>query len=113
MPLPSFHHTSHPQDSDTEDYVAIIASGMKLPVDEIRDVYDKFKKQMQKIDLDNDSFFNTKSKMDTTFGTGLDVGSYAKKPTNKNEEGRTKFFSKYGDAKKQTIEVITSAKDEL
>lgn len=103
----------HPQESDAEDYVAIIVSGMKLPVDEIHDVYEKFRKQMQKIDLERDSFFANKSKMDTSFGDGLDVGDYAKKPIDKNELGKERFFSKYGQAKKQTIEVITETKDEL
>ncbi len=103
----------HPQESDMEDYVAIIVSGLKLPIDEIKEMHTKFKRQMQKIDLDHDSFFNLGTQLDTSFGNGLDVGDYAKNPIKKNEEGKEHFFSKYGKAKKQNIEVSTLAKDEL
>ena len=103
----------HPQDSDMEDYVAIIVSGMKLPVDEIKELYSKFKRQMQKIDLDKDSFFNIGSQLDTSFGNGLDIGSQAKNPIIKNEAGKEQFFAKYGKAKKQNVEITTTARDEL
>ena len=86
------------QNDGNEDYVQIIASGMKMPIDDIKETYAKFQKQRDRIDLDRDNFFNSKGKFNTHFTSTFDIGS---KPSilttdpNKLEANKNNFFTKY------------------
>mgnify|MGYP003520411296 CR=1 FL=1 len=39
-------------------YIAFISSGMKMPIDEITAVYERYKAETKKVDKDNDTFFD-------------------------------------------------------
>lgn len=41
-----------------EEYIAFIASGMKMPIDEITAVYERYKEQTEKINKNGDDFFS-------------------------------------------------------
>lgn len=41
-----------------EEYIAYIASGMKMPIDEIESVYKRYKEQSEKINKNGDEFFS-------------------------------------------------------
>lgn len=51
-------------DGKTE-YIAYIASGLKMPIDEIKAVYDRYKEQSEKVNKASDSFFTELQKMNT------------------------------------------------
>ena len=98
FPTELFTHSQESTNGD--DIVSVIASGMKIPIDEIKQVYNKLKKQVEKIDSANDSFFNGSTKFDTSFGTKKTFKStgFAKDgvKANKNNKNLNSFFSKYG-----------------
>lgn len=48
----------HYQDVHDDDYINVIVSGMKIPVDEIKGIYNRFKDQFGKVDKNKDTFFN-------------------------------------------------------
>lgn len=92
---------THLQSNDgLDDNITVIASGLKLPIDEIKGVYNRFKKQMEKIDLDQDNFFNINSKFDTNLGRRFDLGrsagKHVKKDSTEANKSKTSFFAKFG-----------------
>ena len=104
----------HKQDGDGGDNVSVISSGMKLPIDEIKEVYHKFERAMQKTDLARDTFFNTVSNMDTNIGFGAGpLGTNQEKDKNKIKANKKSFFSQF-DSKTKVITVGDSkVRDEL
>lgn len=53
-----FEIFTHVQDVHTEEYIDFIISGLKMPVEEINQVYENFKKSMDAVDRSKDDFFN-------------------------------------------------------
>lgn len=49
-----------------KEYIAYIASGMKMPVDEIEAVYNRFVKEMETVNSKTDEFFSKMSSLDTS-----------------------------------------------
>lgn len=92
---------THLQESDgLDDNITVIASGLKLPVDDIKGIYNRFKKQMEKIDLERDNFFEVNSKFDTNLGRRFDLGRSAGKHIKKDSveanKSKSSFFAKFG-----------------
>lgn len=104
----------HKQDGDGTDSVAVIASGMKLPIDEIKEVYHKFERAMKKTDLAKDNFFNMVSGMDTNlgFGTGP-IGTNQSKDKAKVQKNKKSFFSQFETEKKVITVGDPKVRDEL
>lgn len=50
---------------EKQEYVAFIASGMKMPLEEIQAIYDRYIEQTNKINKDSDEFFSSMQKMNT------------------------------------------------
>jgi hypothetical protein len=94
----------HKQDTFGTDNVAVIASGMKLPIDEIKEVYHKFERAMQKTDLAKDNFFSAVSNMDTNlgFGTGP-LGTNKSKDKAKMKANKKSFFDSFNSSKVITV----------
>lgn len=88
----------HIQNYHDDEYVDIIVSGMKIPFDDVKTTYNKYKKQLESIDMKSDRFF--KQNFDTSDADALDMNSkvkvYAEKNTNKLAASRSDFFSKMG-----------------
>ena len=62
-----FEVYNHVQGIEGEgNYIQIIASGCKMPIEEIQDIYDEFVSRKEKVDTSKDSFF------DTAFDTAAD-----------------------------------------
>ena len=57
IPYEKFEHIQH-EDSMPE-FIAFIAAGMKMPIEEVEATYNKYKDSVQKVDKTQDSFFNT------------------------------------------------------
>lgn len=105
FPLELFTHTQ--EAAGIDDNISVVAAGLKLPIDEIKTVYTKFKRQMEKIDLSQDAFLGASNSFNTSFGkSGFDVGSFARRPTNLDQNQmktkKSSFFSKYGIKSKDT-----------
>lgn len=112
FPYDIFRHT---QESNNEDSISIIVSGMKMPIDEINKVYAKFKKAVEYTDSGSDAFFG--KTMNTSIGD-IDSAGFSGNSSGKNQDqmraNKNSFFAKYGSAKKQTIQMSdTKARDEL
>lgn len=60
MPFEVFTHVQH---TNNGEYVDFIASGLDLPLDEVRDVYNKYKEQTDKVNKRKDSFLNETSEL--------------------------------------------------
>ena len=89
-----FELFKHYQDTHDDDYINIIVSGMKLPVDDIKAVYDKYKKHMSQVDVAKDSFFSRK--FDTEDGDAFDFGVPSEIEKEEVIKKKTDdFFSKY------------------
>ena len=118
IPLELFRHV---QESQDENYISIVAAGLQMPVDEIREIYNKFKKNRENLNMNKDSFFNNSTNFDTDFGSDdLDIGEYGKNPVATDQAtraaGKSSFFQKYAKVKKQTISIDSNARkavDEL
>ena len=104
----------HKQDGEGNDSVAVIASGMKLPIDEIKEVYHKFERAMKKTDLAKDNFFSMVSNMDTDlgFGTGP-LGTNQGKDKKQIDSNRKSFFSAFDSSKKVITVGDPKVRDEL
>lgn len=90
----------HFQTTDSDEFVQIIISGAKLPIDTIKKTYDKYTKQMEAIDFKKDDFFNSKDKFDTSIGNSLDfdlgAGEFMSEESQKDlEDAKDNFFSTF------------------
>ena len=90
----------HFQTTDSDEFVQVIVSGAKLPIDTIKKTYDKYTKQMEAIDFKKDDFFNSKDKFDTSIGNSLDfdlgAGEFMSEESQKDlEDAKDNFFSTF------------------
>lgn len=94
---------THRQSEPGGDFIAFIASGMKMPIDEVKAIYDNYSKSSESVDKSEDEFFsavkqmkgNPEDSMFTMGSTELNSGS--------EEAFFAKFakkFGKKGDAPK-------------
>lgn len=73
VPFELFTHIQY--DGETE-YMSIIASGIKMPIEAIEKAYDKYQETAAKVDMSEEAFYNKVSEMDTgnkTFDVDLGV----------------------------------------
>lgn len=47
----------HKQYDGSNQYLAVICAGMKLPVEEVKEIYEKYQERSQQVDKSGDSFF--------------------------------------------------------
>lgn len=52
---PYWHRQS---ESDLPDFVAIISSGMKMPIEEVKAIYNKYNEESESVDTSEDEFFS-------------------------------------------------------
>ena len=117
VPFELFTHYQNVQD---EEFINIIVSGMKLPVDDIKGAYDRYKKQMEMVDRAKDSFFD--KKFDTGLGDEFDAAGRNKMTDDPKvlEKEKGVFFAKYGigsvpkkEDKPQPKGFVNTTKNEL
>lgn len=58
-----FEFYTHIQNEGDMEFINVISSGMKLPIDEISDIYEKYQENMSKVDREKDSFFDNIGKL--------------------------------------------------
>lgn len=90
-----FELFKHHQDVHDDDYINIIVSGMKIPVDVIKGIYKKFKEQFDQVDRSRDNFFS-KHDFNTDEGDIFDT-SVSKFDTEKIKQRSASFFKGFGE----------------
>lgn len=81
--------------SDTE-HVICIATGQKMPIDEVKDIFEEYKRTSSSINKERDSFFDTLNSFkgnaeDSMFNMGLN-----KNNNDTTEADKNAFFKEYG-----------------
>lgn len=83
-PYDSFMHKQY---DGGKQYIAYIAAGMKLPLEEVKAVYERYKQASASVDKSADNFFSEIENMKRTDeDSRFDVGLNRKKPTISREE---------------------------
>lgn len=54
---------THRQFEGNKEYIAVISSGLKMPIDEAKEVYERYKEASESVDKSDDSFFSEISKL--------------------------------------------------
>lgn len=95
-PWEMFLHIQH--EADMPEFIAIIVSGVKMPVEEIQKIYNEYKTRMSRVDRKEDSFFAAAKQLE--IGEDSDMSLKAKKPAMNESD----FFGKM-NAKKDNKSV--------
>ena len=91
LPYEKFHHVENI--SDSEEFIAIIATGMKMPIEEISNIYDEYQRQAEKVDTSKDNFFSMVKKMN---GNKEDaIFDSLQHHETLNSGSKSKFFEKF------------------
>jgi cell division GTPase FtsZ len=99
---------THVQWDETEEYVAFICSGMKMPIDEVKNVYEKYKIESQKVNKQKDNFFNITSELK---GNADDDMFNVTGRAAVIKKDKSAFFSSFGNAAQNKTEVQPEQKD--
>lgn len=70
-----FERFYHKQSTHEADYINFIISGMKVPIDYIKDTYNRFKEEFDKVDKSKDSFFGKNDAFNTSEGSMFDTAT--------------------------------------
>ena len=77
-----FEFFTQVQYDEGKEYIAYIASGMKMPIDEIEAVYSRYKEQFDKMDKNADEFFSRMSGIELQ-DSGKDLYDMMREPVEK------------------------------
>lgn len=91
-PIEFFQHYQNVQD---EEFINVIVSGMKLPIDDIKGAYERYKKQLDRVDRTKEQFFDKKLETSDIDEFDMAGGLTATSPS-AIQKGKNEFFSKYG-----------------
>lgn len=101
---------THIQNNGDDEYLSLIVAGMKMPKDEIKEMYDKFLRSIEQVDTSEDDFFskdfNTLTDINTAYG--LDFTHVSKEESDKQADD---FFSQFGDLDDDIIDVEKEEKE--
>ena len=85
IPYESF---SHIQTVHNNNYIQIIASGLKMPIDDITEVYEEFIKNSESVDKSKDMFFQAEFNTES----GNDFNSLSKNNAKNIQSAKDDFF---------------------
>lgn len=95
VPYELFTHVQY--DENQPESIAFIASGMNMPLDEVKDIYEKYQRETAKINTNKDKFFE--------FASGLKIEE------NKKQEKIKEMFQMKMPAQQEKKEVQEIVKD--
>jgi len=100
-PYEIFTHIQY--DSEQPEYVSFIASGMKMPMDELNAIYNKYKQESNKVNKGKDDFFEYAAKLrgndeDAIFDSPIKRGR-------RNTSNKDDFFSSFSKNNKKSPSV--------
>ena len=89
------HDNAYVQGED--EYIEFVASGLKMPIDELKAVYEKYKKETQLIDTDKDDFFSIMNEFRGDLSTlSFDTGANKKEiEVSEKEIDKDDFFGSF------------------
>lgn len=93
-----FEIFSHIQDVGSNEYVQIITSGLKIPIQDIEDAYNAFKEATSRVDISDDAFFSGKDKFDTD-ASQFDSLTRVVTPTEQIKKAKAAFLNNLGKSK--------------
>lgn len=91
VPYESFLHIQH--EADMPEFIAIIVSGVKMPVEEVQKIHNEYKVRMSRVDRNADNFFASAKQLELEDDTDLSLGS------KKNTMNESDFFGSMNSAK--------------
>ena len=84
----------HRQSEPGKEFIAFICSGMKMPIDEAKEIYQKYQEASQAVDKSEDNFFD---EIKTMKGNSTD-GLFNMKTPEVNSGSEDDFFSQFEDS---------------
>lgn len=104
-----YEYFQHIQSVGDTEFVAFIASGMQMPIDEIKEVYEKYKEQSSRVNKKKDSFFDYVGDLrGNSEDAAFDMGS-RKSPKRIDAKTKQDFFNKFS---KSPVSTSTTEKTE-
>lgn len=82
-PYEVFTHVQYNEDMPVG--ISFIASGMKMPIEEVKDIYEKYKKESEKVNKTKDNFFDFASELRGNQEDGMFNVSGRKQKSNKSK----------------------------
>lgn len=96
IPYEVFTHVQNNDEIDEE--ISFMAAGLKMPLDEIKDVYKKYKEQSDKVDKSKDKFFDTIGNLKGNAEDDIFNTKGKQERTNPNTQGKkSSFFNSYNN----------------
>lgn len=80
-----YEHFIHKQYDGGEQYIAYIATGMKLPLDEVKGIYDRYVAASAAVNKEHDNFFDEIGNMKRVDDSRFDIGTTNKATTSKED----------------------------
>lgn len=109
-----FEVFTHVQYEGEDEYICLIASGMHMPIDDVKQIYENYKLESEKVNKNKDSFFsfasNMKSKEEDSMFNMMDE---KESTTSSKEDFLNQFDVKEEKPKKKKTEVKVSKEEFL
>lgn len=99
IPFETFPHIQY---DGGEEYIAFIASGMKMPIDEVKEVYEKYKKESDRVNKAKDEFYKSASALR---GNSEDAMFNTQEPR-KPQVNKADFLKGFKNKSKQESEMV-------
>lgn len=105
VPYELFTHIQY--DETQPEYIAFIASGLKMPLDEVKEVYDRYTEESSKVDKKQDTFFAFTSELRGNQEDGaFNVHRRRGITNNVNiDKRKNSFFGEFEDKKDEPVEI--------
>lgn len=107
IPYEMFKHIQISQ----ERFIAFISAGMKMPMDDIKGMYDTYRDMSGKVNKGKDEFFDQISELDKEDEDDIFDLDDTKITQEKSRAAKASFFDSFGVAMKKDVEVPTVRKD--
>lgn len=92
IPYECFMHKEY--DTDMPEFIAFISSGMKMPLEEVKAIYEKYKEESEKVNKSTDSFFDEMKSIAKTGNLG-DKKFNSGRPKEKQTVGMDNFLKQF------------------
>ena len=113
VPFEIFHHIQYEGDNE---WCAIIASGMKLPIEEVEAIYKKYIKESNRVDKSSDTFFGSVGKLTEIEDDDMfNINDRRRRPGAGNKTPEPKQDNKgFQGTRKQTVKLVErSTKEDI
>lgn len=100
MPYEYFTHIQEPVE---ESFIRWIISGQKMPIDDIRQIYENYMKIAQKVNIKQDSFFSEVSSFRNDTADNMFNMVSSKKTKHSIDSAKNKFFGEFEENGKEDL----------